>query len=283
MAQSLREIKNRIRGIGNVNKVTHAMEMISIAKLRPVKNQLVPATQFSLEIEALLGDLLSCNGGISHPLMEKRENVDKKAICLITSDTGLCGNYNYNIIHMAEDFINRFGRDKAILISVGKKGLAYFKKRGTAIAQAYTELHGRYSEEITNKILKDAVDIFLSKKTDEVYVAYTHFESGSRHKPVIEKLLNVSAAQKESTEYILEPDINAILEELLSAYLFNKMKFFILSAFTAEHSARAIAMGQATENANELLEDLTLLRNKIRQAGITKEIMEIVSSAEVLR
>jgi F-type H+-transporting ATPase subunit gamma len=101
---------------------------------------------------------------------------------------------------------------------------------------------------------------------------------------VVEKLLNISPLSgKENIEYILEPDMDAILKELVPAYLFNKVKAYILSAFTAEHSARAIAMGQATENANELIEDLTLLRNKIRQAGITKEIMEIVSSAEALR
>ena len=100
----------------------------------------------------------------------------------------------------------------------------------------------------------------------------------------MEKLLNVSShGTKENIEYILEPDADAILKELVPAYLFNKMKSYILSAFTAEHSARAVAMGQATENAKELIVDLTLLRNKIRQAGITKEIMEIVSSAEVLR
>lgn len=283
MAQSLKEIKNRIRGIGNVNKVTHAMEMISIAKLRPVRNQLVPARRFYLKIEELLKDLVSGSEGIHHPLLDERKNTGKKAICLITSDTGLCGNYNYDIIRLAEDFIDRNAKDNIILVPVGRKGMVYFKKKGVEIGQAYTELHGRYSEDAANKILECLTDIFLSGKADEVYVAYTYFESASRHRPVIEKLLNVDIAQKEDAGYILEPDIDSILKELVPAYLFNRIKVFILNAFTAEHSVRAVAMGQATENANELLEELTLLRNKIRQAGITKEIMEIVSSAEVLR
>jgi F-type H+-transporting ATPase subunit gamma len=284
MAQSLRDIKNRIRGISNVNKVTHAMEMISIAKLRPVKNRFLQARQFSLKIEALLKDLLSGAKNISHPLLEERNVLNKMAICLITSDTGLCGNYNHNVIRVVEDFINKYGRDKIMLVTVGKKGLTYFKKRGMNIERSYTELHGRYSDEIAGKILNDLTGLFLSGKTDEVYVAYTYFESASRHRPTIEKILNISSpAGKEDAGYILEPDMDAILKELVPAYLFNKVKAYILSAFTAEHSARAVAMGQATKNADELLEDLTLLRNKIRQAGITKEIMEIVSSAEVLR
>jgi F-type H+-transporting ATPase subunit gamma len=284
MAQSLKDIKNRIRGISNVNKVTHAMEMISIAKLRPVKNQFLAARQFSLKIEVLLKDLLSGAKNVSHPLLEERKVLNKMAICLVTSDTGLCGNYNHNVIRVVENFINEYGKDKIILITVGKKGQTYFKKRGVDIESSYTELHGRYSDETVGKVLNDLTGLFLSGKADEAYVAYTYFESASRHRPVIEKLLNISRlGAKENIEYLLEPDMDAILKELVPAYLFNKVKAYILSAFTAEHSARAVAMGQATENANELIEDLTLLRNKIRQAGITKEIMEIVSSAEVLR
>jgi F-type H+-transporting ATPase subunit gamma len=159
MAQSLREIKNRIRGISNVDKVTHAMEMISIAKLRPVKNKLLTARQFSLKIEALLKDLLSGANGISHPLLEERKILNKMAICLITSDTGLCGNYNHNVIRVVEDFINKYGRDKIMLIVAGKKGLTYFKKRGVDIAASYTELHGRYSDETAAKVLNDLTDI----------------------------------------------------------------------------------------------------------------------------
>ena len=283
MAQSLKEIKSRIRGIGNVNKVTHAMEMISIAKLRPVKNRLLTAKRFSLKIEELLRDLKACAAGVSHPLMEGRENIKKIAICLITSDTGLCGNYNHNVVRIVDDFINKYGQDKITLFPVGKKGLVYFKKKGMDIAKAYTELHGRYSDEVLGRISEDLTDVFLSKAADEAYIVYTYFESASRSKPMIERLLPVSISQGCETVYIFEPDINTIMKELIPLYLANKIKSCIINAFTTEHSARALAMGQATENAKELLEDLTLVRNKIRQAGITKEIMEIVSSAEVLK
>ena len=283
MAQSLREIKNRIRGIGNVNKVTHAMEMISIAKLRPVKNRFFPARRFSLKIEGLLRDLLAGTTGVSQPLMEERENIKKIAICLVTSDTGLCGSYNHNAVRIVDDYIDRYGQDKITLFPVGKKGLVYFKKKGIDIAEAYTELHGRYSDGMLDRISGNLTEVFLSKNVDEVYIVYTYFESASRCKPVIERLLPVSVPQGHETGYIFEPDINTILKELTSLHLASKIKSCILSAFTAEHSARALAMGQATENAKELLEGLTLVRNKIRQAGITKEIMEIVSSAEALR
>ncbi|MDP2921289.1 MAG: ATP synthase F1 subunit gamma [Candidatus Omnitrophota bacterium] len=283
MAQSLREIKSRIRGIGNVNKVTHAMEMISIAKLRPVKNRLFPARRYSLKIDELLRNLSAGTKGVSHPFMEQRENIKRIAICLVTSDTGLCGSYNNNAVRVVEDFINRYGHDKITLFPVGRKGLVYFKKKGVDMAGACTELHGRYSDDMINKISKDLTRIFLSKAADEIYIVYASFESASRSKPVIERLLPVSVSPGRETGYIFEPDVNTILKELMPLYLANKIKSCILSAFTAEHSARAIAMGQATENAKELLEDLTLVRNKIRQAGITKDIMEIVSSADVLK
>ena len=283
MAQSLREIKNRIRGIGNVNKVTHAMEMISIAKLRPVKNRFFSARRFSLKIEGLLRDLLAGATGVSYPLMEERESIKRIAICLVASDTGLCGSYNHNVLRIVDDCINKYGQDKITLFPVGKKGLVYFKKKGVNMAEAYTELHGRYSEEILGRISAGLTGVFLSRDVDEVYIVYTYFESASKCRPVIERILPVSVSQGQETGYIFEPDINTILKELTSLHLASKIKSCILSAFTAEHSARALAMGQATENAKELLEGLTLVRNKIRQAGITKEIMEIVSSAEALR
>jgi len=284
MTLSIRQIKSRIRGIQNVNKLTHAMEMISISKLRPAQNQLIASRQYFLKIDALLKNLLSDDSRtIVHPLIEERPVKQKIAICLITSDTGLCGNYNRNIIRLAEEAMNKYEKEKILLFAVGRKGLNYFRKRGVKILQSYTELNGRYSDEITDKILKHLLDIFLSKEVDEVFIAYTYLESASRHRSLIEKLLNIPQPPESSAGFILEPDINSVLGELIPVYLFNKLKFAILNAFTSEHSARAIAMGEATENAKELLENLVLLRNKLRQANITKEIMEIVSSAEVLR
>jgi len=283
MILSFRQIKTKIRGVDNIHKITHAMEMISIAKLRPTQSQLSALKHYYLKIEELLKDLLADAKGVTHPLTEKRQNINRIALCLITSDTGLCSNYNNNIIHLAEDFINKNGREKIILVCVGRKGLNYFTKIGMQVTQHYTELNGRYSQGTADKILNALTDIFLVNQADEVYIAYTYFESATRYRPLIEKFLNIDSDRKEDLVYILEPDISAVLGELIPVYIFNKLKLIILNAFTAEHSTRVVAMSEATKNAKELLESLTLLRNKVRQASITAEIMEVVSSAEALR
>jgi F-type H+-transporting ATPase subunit gamma len=284
MAEALREIKNRIRGIGNVIKITHAMEMISVAKLNPARNQLLAQRQYCLRIEKLCRDLLSVDTeGISHAFLQKTGERGKKALCLITSDTGLCSSYNHNIIRLAEDFVNRYGQDRVMLFAVGKKGLSYFKRKGANIASAFTELKGRYSPEKCREILNALTAVFLSAKAEEVYVAYTYFESNVRHWPTIEKLFNIEREVRPDREYIFEPDFKNILEELIPEYILQKMKLMILESFAAEHSARVIAMSQANHNANDLLEDLVLMRNKVRQANITKELMEIISSVEVMR
>ncbi|MBU0503977.1 MAG: ATP synthase F1 subunit gamma [Candidatus Omnitrophota bacterium] len=281
MALSLKQIKNRINGIQDVNKITHAMEMISLAKLKPSQNQLLPQSNYFLKMEELLRSISVNTKGIIDPLFQKKEEVKKIILCLVTSDTGLCASYNDNIIRFAEEFMGRSGK-KCSLVAVGRRGLSYFKSRQVKICRDYTDLHGKYSAQTAEEIFNTLVNAFLSGEADEVYIAYTYFGSALRHKLVIEKLLELDLKPEKKEDFIFEPGQEVILKELIPAYVFNKIKLVLLNAFTCEHSVRAIAMGQATENAKGLLEDLTLLRNKVRQAGITREILEVISSAEVL-
>ncbi len=281
MALSPRQIKNRIYSVQNINKITHAMEMISMAKLRPSQKQLLPQRNYFLKMEELLRNISGNTKGITDPLIRKKEDTGRIALCLITSDTGLCASYNDNIIRFAEEFMARSGKICS-LVAVGRKGFSYFKSRQVKISRSYTDLHGKYSAQIAEEIFNNLVNVFLSGEADEVYIAYTYFESASRHRPVIEKFLNLDLKPEKKEDFILEPGQKAILKELIPAYVFNKIKLILLNAFTCEHSARAIAMGEATENAKDLLGDLILLRNKVRQSGITREILEVVSSAEVL-
>ncbi|MFH1238888.1 MAG: ATP synthase F1 subunit gamma [bacterium] len=287
MIASLRQLKSRIRSIENVKKVTHAMEMISLSKVKPMQNRLLDGRRYFRETEKLLKHLLATADGASHPLTEDRPHKDKTALCLVTSDTGLCSSYNHSILDEAEEFIHKYGPGNIILEAVGRKGLNYFKKRGVKVAHSHIELNSRYSDGLARGILKNLTELFLSREVDEVYLAYTRFESPSRHKPVIEKLFNIEwdrTDKKSANElYIFEPGLDAILDQLIPLCLFNKIKSMLLESFVSEHSARMIAMGEATHNARELLEGLVLMRNKVRQANITREIMEIISSAEVLR
>jgi len=284
MADSLKQIKSRIRTIEGTRKVTHAMEMISVAKLRFTENELFVAKAYFARIKGLLDDILSNIKAATHPLLTKRRAGGRAALCLMTSDSGLSSDYNPNIIRATEEFINKYGQGKILLIAAGKKGFKHFQKKGVQITADFIESRGSYSRELSDRILATLTDIFLLGKVDEVYIAYTYFQSISKHVPLIEKLFSIdSIAATQKIKYIVEPDINAILKELIPIYCSYKMKLAFLNAFASEHASRMIAMAEATNNAEELLEGLVLSRNKLRQANITKEIMELISSAEVLK
>lgn len=283
MAQSLRQIKARIRSIDSTKKLTRAMEMISAVKLKRSSKMFDISEIYFSKIEALLSGILPEGMAWINPFLENRAGKHKIGFCVITSDTGLCGNYNYNIIRTVENFLSKYPQDKILLSVLGRKGFSYFKKRGFAIAHSYAGFNGRYSDDLCAKLLKGLTDMFLRDEADEVYFAYVHSGNAYNNKPVVEKLLNIDFFKKGKIEYIFEPGIERVLEELIPVYLFNKVKRIILSAFTAEHRARAVSMGEATKNAIDLLEGLVLSRNKIRQSSITGEIMEVISSAEALK
>ena len=202
---------------------------------------------------------------------------------VVTSDTGLCSTYNNNIIKIAKEFADKIGKDRVKIITVGKEAFSYFKREEYNLANSYLGLHGKFSEEIATDVTKTLTNIFLTKEADEAYVAYTHFSPNLRHKPVVEKFLAIEYKRKERQYYILEPGKDEILNELISKYLLDKVRVILLDSLTAEHSARMLAMKLATDNADELIDTLTLLKNKARQAAITKEVLEIAMSAEALR
>ncbi|HLD40773.1 MAG TPA: FoF1 ATP synthase subunit gamma, partial [Candidatus Omnitrophota bacterium] len=213
----------------------------------------------------------------------------KIALCVISSDTGLCGTYNNNLFRKAEEFIKENSGSKVSLAVIGRKGFNYFRRKGYELPLAYHEPRGNYTGAMLEKILSDLNHMFLSARVSRIYLAYTRFESSSRQKPVIEEFLPLSLpvgdaqCASPTEEYLIEPDAQTVLNELVPVYIANKMRTAILEAKTSEHASRVISMAKATDNAKELLEDLILLRNKVRQSGITKEILEIISSAEALK
>lgn len=259
------------------------MEMISIAKFKPLERQLPMVKQYLAKIESLLNNLLAGREGIDNPFMEKRVAAHKIAFCVIASDTGLCGMYNDALIDAAEDFIASAGKEKIVLIPVGRKALLHFKKKGVAVAHAFTEVYGRYSEVLSDSLHRALTDIFLSGEAGQVHIAYTRFKTATKRTPVVERFLPISPSPGGAIDYIFEPGLHQIIEGLIPLYLRHKIRSVLLEAFGSEHSSRMIAMGEATENGKELLKKMILLRNKVRQAAITKEIMEISSSAEALR
>jgi F-type H+-transporting ATPase subunit gamma len=231
----------------------------------------------------MYGHLLATAENIAHPFLEKRSEAGKAALCLITSDTGLCGSYNHNIISLAEKFLEEKGRGRLAFVFVGKKGFNFFRKRGVEFLNAYVGLNGKYSpliaDEIAGKLMKD----FESGVVDEVYVAHTHFETAFRNKPTIKKILNLERKITQEEDFILEPDREGILERFLPYYLLQDFRVMLLESFISEHACRVIAMRSATDNAKEMLDSLTLIRNKTRQANITQDMIEVISTVEALR
>ncbi|MBI4706642.1 MAG: ATP synthase F1 subunit gamma [Candidatus Omnitrophica bacterium] len=282
MSQSLRQIKNRIRSIENAQKVTSALEMISVAKLNRIDKLLISFRPYFKSMGFLVKSILSSNKFLSHPFADKKSGKEI-CLCLITSDSGLCGMYNNNNIRAARDFIGE-NSDKIIkLVIVGKRGFSFFRGHKSEIVNAYLGANGGYSQKFSDEISKYLINGFLNNDFSEIFVAYTHFETALVQHPLIERFLPVEQSDIYKSDYIFEPDVDGVLEKLMPEYIKVKMRMIILESFTSEHASRTLSMKAATDNAKELLQGLVLLRNKVRQAGITQEMMEIISASEALK
>ncbi len=283
MIQTLRQIKSRIRGIENTRKITRAMEMVSAAKLNRVKKAFYAFRPYFSNLESIMKDLIADMPLSRHPLIRAREHIARTGVCVITSDTGLCGAYNHNIIRHAGAFLDGRERGAIRMITVGKESFSYFTKHEYPVEKSYLGLYGRYSEALSDRIASDMIEMYSSGEVDEIYIAYTHFSASLRHATTIDKFLPIESGHSKRKYFILEPDADRVMGALVPAYLLNRMRVIILDAFTAEHSARMLAMKTATDNADDLIYALTMARNKARQAAITKEILEIAMSAEALK
>jgi len=259
------------------------MEMISVAKLNQIDKVLFALRPYQAGLEGMLKRLLGTGPKIENPLFVKQPHQEKIVLCVVTSDSGLCGLYNQNILKVAERFIAEKGKEKINLILIGKKGVNHFKKKNIPILHQYVGANGRYDNIISDEITAMLVNLFLSGQAGEVYVAYTYFKTGFLQNAVIEKFLNIEVAHETAGEYLIEPDFAELTDKLASRYLILKMRLVFLQAFTSEHATRSLAMKTATSNGNDLLDGLVLLRNKVRQSIITQEMLELISSTEVLR
>ncbi|HNW38984.1 MAG TPA: ATP synthase F1 subunit gamma [Candidatus Omnitrophota bacterium] len=280
---SLKQIKNRIRSVENTKKVTGAMQMISVAKLNRIQNQLFILRPYALRLENLMYELAGSAGENSSGFFKKGPLQADIALCLFTSDSGLCGMYNQNVLRLAQEFLKKHDPKKIKLILVGQKGFNYFRSAPVEILNSYIGLNGKFDPDFCDKLIRQLSSLFLSGKVGSVYLAYTCFGNPLVQKATIEQVMNIQPRVVKPIEYIAEPDIKSILVDLIPCYLKIKMRLVLLEAFTSEHAARTVSMRTATDNAKELLEGLVLFRNKVRQTGITQDILEITSSAEALR
>ena len=286
---TLKAIRKRISSVRNTQQITKAMKMVSAAKLRRAQDAAVAARPYAEKMTELLKNVAARVSIEAHPLLQTREE-KKLDLVLFTSDRGLCGGYNANLIRAAEAFVRRHAPDKEVeLTLVGRKGADHFRRRRAPIADRYLNFLATAPDELAAVIGRKLISRFVNRETDAVYILYSHFRSALSQVPTLEKLLPVSlsatdeAAAQQLTEYLYEPGIEQLLASLLPRITAVAVQRALLEATASEHGARMTAMDSATSNAAKMIGTLTLQMNRARQASITRELMEIVGTAEALK
>jgi F-type H+-transporting ATPase subunit gamma len=285
---TLREVKKRIRSVISTKRITKAMEMVAAAKLRRAQQRVEQARPYGEKLDLMLSNLAAASSeDISHPFFEERD-IKRKTLVVITSDRGLCGSYNANVIRRGEQWLNKNSEYDLEIVTVGKKCNDYFKNRRWPILNFFGDWNGTLDYEKARSIVKLLTDRFLKSETDEIAIIYTQFLSmvkyrvnSDRYLPIARPEIDEDASYQ--VDYIFEPDPEAIYNSLLPNYATSKMITAIADAIASEHGSRMMAMSSATTNAEEMVDNLTLDYNKARQAQITKELLEVVSGAEALR
>jgi F-type H+-transporting ATPase subunit gamma len=285
---NLKDLRRRIRATKSMQQIFKAMEMVAAAKLRRAQARATAASPYAAKITEMLDNLAGAASELEHPLFKVRE-VKKTALVLITSDRGFAGAYNATILRAAEAKLRAAAPGSMVLIVVGRKGRDYMKRRGYPVLSAHTELPGEASLDLAKRLTEELIERFTSGEVDRIELMFTHFVSALARKTQIEVFLPVGGGAAAGTTAaadrgtIFEPDAESIFAELLPRYTTAKLYSAMADALASEHAARMIAMGAARKNAGELVDSLTLTRNRLRQAAITKEIAELVGGAEALK
>ncbi|MBI3603362.1 MAG: ATP synthase F1 subunit gamma [Nitrospirae bacterium] len=290
---SLQSLRRKIAAFKNTQKITKAMKMVAAAKLKRSQDRILAARPYALKMRDVLGNLSQRVNRASHPLLQKRQG-KKIEVLVITSDRGLCGGFNGNIVRKSAEFLRQCeARGVQVTLSiVGRKGRDYFRRRPWPIRQEWTGVFDKLSFEHAIDIGGDLTDHFAKGTFDELYVVYNEFKSAIQQRVIVEKLFPVDvaaefgSAQAEGTtggSYLYEPDETELLNELVPKHFQIQAFRILLESGAAEHGARMAAMDGATRNAGQLIKKVTLYYNKTRQAAITKELMDIVGGAEALK
>ena len=283
---TLRDIKRRIRSIESTQQITHAMEMVAAARLRKAQSRVEAARPYGLKMQQMLESLAAAAAGLHHPLFEERK-VKTTLLVVFSSDRGLAGSYNSNVIRNTVRYLRQAPPGSVRLGIIGKKANEYFKRRSYPIDFAITDLGGKVDLTRTRRLALDITDKFYRGDVDEVRLLYTRFVSMVSYRSTLERFLPiekpVGTDNKAVTDYIFEPNAEKIFTSLVPRYCVTRILQAMLESFASEHGSRMIAMGNATKNAKEMIDNMTLLRNKMRQASITKELIDIVTGAEALK
>ena len=282
---SLIDIRRRIRSVKNTQQITKAMKMVSAAKLRRAQDRVIAARPYAALLRQVLTDVAAAataeaeDAAVENPLLAERA-VERILLVLVTGDKGLAGAFNTNLIKGAQRFFAEHGGASVTLELIGRKGRDFFRKRGAAIAGQYIGLAAKVVYRETAAIARKSIEMFRNGETDAVYLLYNEFKSMVSQKLTLTRVLPLGMPEhSDPVDYILEQPAAEILNALLPKCV--EMEFYraLLESAAAEHAARMTAMEAATSNAADMIDRLTLYMNRVRQASITKEIIEVVSGA----
>ncbi len=280
-----KEIRAKIKSVENTRKITRAMEMVAAAKMRKAQERMRAARPYAEKIRAVAAHLSHANPEYKHPFLVKRDSLNKVGVIVITSDKGLCGGLNTNVLRLA---INRMkeweAEGKAIAVcAIGNKGLGFMNRVGAEVKSHITGLGDVPHVENLIGAVKVMLDAYVSGEIDAIHICYNHFVNTMKQEPCMEQLLPLSSEKlgeaKGSWDYIYEPDAKLVIDELLLRYTESLVYQGVVENMASEQSSRMVAMKAASDNAKSVIADLKLVYNKARQAAITREISEICSGA----
>lgn len=275
------DIRRRIRSTKNTQQITKAMKMVSAAKLRRAQERIFAARPYAAALREVLTSVATRVEDITHPLLQAHETERNVLLVVVTADRGLCGAFNSNVLRAAMNAIHERGWESITVLPIGRKGMDFFKRRPFPVRHS-AQLMQALSQEEAHVIATKLVEDFTSEKADAVYVVYNEYKSIISQIVRVERLLPIERAwdeQASAVDYLYEPGPMEILNELLPKHIESQLYRTLLESAAAEQGARMTAMEAATKNASDMISHLTLTYNRIRQAAITKEIIEIVSGA----
>jgi len=283
---SLIDLRRRVRATKSTQQITKAMKMVSSSKLRRAQERMAHSRPFAIGMERVFNSVASRTDSSRHPLLAERVAGDKTLLVIITADRGLCGSFNANVIKAATHFVleHKFKREEVALALVGRKGRDLLIRRGFDVRYEETGLFQNVKWSSAQKIAQTCITEFTTGDVTNVYLVYNQFKSMIAQQVVVEQLLPIPRKAPETPgeaiDYLFEPDPEQLLNSLLPFHVAVQIMRALVESSAAEHAARMTAMENATRNASEMVDQLTLYMNKVRQAAITREIIEVVSGAQ---
>ncbi|MCK4412714.1 MAG: ATP synthase F1 subunit gamma [Candidatus Eisenbacteria sp.] len=278
---TLKQIRRRVRSVQSTRQITKAMEMVAAAKLRKAQVRAQAARPYAAATAAVLGRLAGAARSCAHPLFERRDE-RRVLVVVVASDKGLCGSFNAHLLDRAETHIvAEVGWARAAVMPVGQRAYRYFTYRDRPLWEAIEHLGDQIDATLVQSLSRRVTDAFLAHEVDRVEFVCTRFITTARREVEICRVIPVAPEQEQRQEipYIFEPDAQAVLGALLPRCIRMRILSIIADSLAAEHSARMLAMGNATRNADDMIADLTLTANKLRQSVITKELLDIVGGS----